>query len=445
MTNPEQSGIFTIGWRTSALALALGIPWLLGIAAAPEAQGQSFKVIYTFTGGADGAMPQAGMTVDAAGNLYGTTTYGGTPAGGTVIQLSPRGSGWALTVLHSFTGGNDGAFPTARVVFGPDGALYGTTPNGGPGNGGTVFKLTRPPTICKTTLCPWTETVLYSFTGNLDGLNPGYGDLAFDAAGNIYGSTQAGGSAAGCNGYGCGTVFKLTRSAGGQWTESILHRFAGGLDGWLPNAGVIFDRAGNLYGTTELGGGDTCPYQFGGGFYGCGTIYQLTPSGSGWAESILHAFQAGGEDGASPIGGLIFDGAGNLDGTTAGYGDGSCGTAFQLTPSQRFTVLYYFTGRFQFCQGPNASLTMDAAGNLYGTTYYDGPNNSMGNIFTLANGSWAYTDLFDFNLAWGSDGALPISNVVFNMNGNLYGTASIGGNLSNCDQLGCGVVWEITP
>ena len=438
MTNSEQSEISIAGSRAPALAFALAITLLLSVAATPEAQSQSFEVIYTFSGGADGAMPQAGMTVDAAGNLYGTTTDGGTSGGGTVIELSPRASGWGLTVLHSFTGGSDGAFSTARVVFGPDGALYGTTPNGGPSNGGTVFRLTRPATICKTTLCPWTETVLYSFSGNLDGLNPGYGDLAFDAAGDIYGTTQAGGSTTGCNGYGCGTVFKLTRSAGGQWTESILHRFAGGLDGWDPTAGVIFDRAGNLYGTTTGGGGETCPYQYGGGFYGCGTIYQLTPSGAGWEENILYAFQNG-NDGAYPFGGLILDRADNLDGTTGG----SCGTAFQLTPSREFAVLYYFTGRFQLCQGPYASLTMDAAGNLYGTTYDDGPGDSWGNIFSLANASWNYSDFHDFT--WGIDGALPISNVVFDTNGNLYGTASYGGNLSNCEGMGCGVVWKITP
>ena len=163
---------------------------------------------------------------------------------GVVFRLAREGQGWVLSPIYSFgSQKDDGVNPVSRVVFGPGGLLYGTTSSGGSGRGGTVFSLKPPATACKAALCPWVETILYNFTGGADGGDPLYGDLSFDQAGNIYGTTAGGGSS------GEGVVFKLARSGSG-WTESVLWNFTGGSDGGLPVSGVIFDSAGNLYGTT---------------------------------------------------------------------------------------------------------------------------------------------------------------------------------------------------
>lgn len=235
--------------------------------------------------------------------MYGTAVAGGMQACpgygcGTVFKLSHRSSGWVFDPLYSFEAGNDGDHPQARVIFGPDGRLYGTTSD--PSPFGAVFNLRPPPTACKTALCPWTHTVLHLFAGS-DGWGP-TGDLVFDLAGNLYGTTFEGGS------HGQGAVYELTPSNGG-WTESVLYSFMGGTDGENTNAGVIFDKFGNLYGTTTYGGMYNCGNQ------GCGTVYELTPSGSGWTKTILYNFQ-GRSDGDFP-GGLVFDDSGNLYGTTS--------------------------------------------------------------------------------------------------------------------------------
>jgi uncharacterized repeat protein (TIGR03803 family) len=412
---------------------ALAIVFLLTIAATQAAQSQTFKVIHTFTGGQDGARPDAGLTMDAEGNLYGTASFGGGANAGTVYRLKRLRSNWVFNPLYSFTGSNgDGATPQARVIFGPDGVLYGTTEWGGgsckPGYYcGTVFDLRPSVTACKAALCPWTETVLYSFSGGADGGSP-EGDLIFDSAGNIYGTTVTGGNTAGCFGNGCGTVYELKPSGGG-WTESVLYAFAGGSsDGQDPWAGVTSDGAGNLYGTTVHGGS----------VYDCGTVFQLTQLGGVWTENILNNFQNGG--GCWPYGDLIFDQSGNLYGdTTAGF----AGTVFEMSLSGgvwTLQTLYSFTG----CNGcgPYATLAMDGAGNLYGTTAQDGANDA-GNVFKLtpSAGGWTYTSLHDFT--GGSDGAVPYSSVLIDSNGNLYGTTYRGG-AGNCAS-GCGVVWEITP
>lgn len=415
----------TYKWATTA-GLALAMLLALTITATPTALAQSFTVIHNFTGGGDGDRPRAGLTKDAAGNLYGTTRDGGQHGYGTVIKLAHKGSGWLLNPRYSFAGGDDGAYLDARVIIGPDGSLYGTTyVGGGSGCGGggcgTVFKLTPPTTACKSALCPWTETVLYRFAGAPDdGQSPGFCDLVFDQAGNIYGTTQGGGL------YNWGTVFKLKPSNGG-WVESVLYSFTSGADGGSPTAGgVVFDNAGNLYGTAFLGGA-----------YNTGVVYELSPAGSGWIEKVLYDFQSG-NDGGNPIGGLIFDPSGNLYGTTVYGGSGGGGTIFEMTPSNGnwiYTVLYSFISG---TSGPESNLTMDAAGNLYGTTFADGTH-GFGNVFKLVlfNGGWTYTDLYDFTGS--SDGANPESAVLFDANGNLYGTAEYGG------MYGSGVVFEITP
>ena len=248
MTRSEQSrNAVTVG---TAMVAGLFIVLIGAIAA----QGQTFTVIHKFTG-SDGANPYAGLTIDRGGNLYGTTQYGGhlsstCPGGcGTIFRMAQRGSGWLLSDLYEFTAGPEG-YPQARVVFGPDGTLYGTASGfGGYGDNGpgAVFNLRPPATVCKSVSCPWTETVLFQFVYGGTGFFP-LGDLTFDAAGNIYGTTQYGGLTQYCSGGGCGVAYELTQS-GGVWTESILHAFTSGADGAYPNSGVIFDQAGNLYGT----------------------------------------------------------------------------------------------------------------------------------------------------------------------------------------------------
>jgi uncharacterized repeat protein (TIGR03803 family) len=347
-------------------------------------------------------------------------------------SLTHKGSVWVFNPLYSFQGGNDGANPIARVVFGPNGVLYGTTFQGGSafcdgGGCGTVFNLKPPVTACKTALCPWTETVLYSFTGGSDGSTPYYGDLVFDQAGNVYGTTRWGGTGGDrCLVYGCGTVFKLTHSQG-TWTESVLYSFTYYQnDGKNPDGGVILDKAGDLYGTTET---DSLDF--------AGTVFELTPSGSDWVENTLHVLNGGG-DGKAPEGGLIFDQSGNLYATASSAGSGGGGTVYQLTPSGgnwTFTVLYSFPGRAD-C-GPYGSLVMDSTGNLHGTTVCGGAY-GYGSVFKLtpSDGGWMYTPLHDFT--GGSDGRGP-SSVILDTNGDLYGTASAGG------AYGYGVAWQITP
>ncbi len=414
--------------RLKVVLLALASALALTIAVTRSAQAQTFDVLHSFTGGGDGASPGAGLTMDKGGNFYGTTEHGGPngPNGyGTVFKLTHKGSGWVLTSLYSFAGGDDGANPAARVIVGPNGTLYGTTAYGG-GNGcggkgcGTVFNLRPPMSNPINVLSSWTETVLYRFTGGNDGARP-VGDLVFDQSGNIYGTTAGGGSSQE------GTVYELTPS-NGDWTETVLWSFTGGNDGGKPAAGVIFDNAGNLYGTTQIGGTN-----------GFGSVFQLAAAGSSWSQSTVYSFQNGG-DGASPVGGLILDSSGNLYGTATSKGQGSGGTLFELTPQQNgnwaLTVLYAFVG--QAGGGPQASLTMDDAGNLYGTTYKDGAYGS-GSAFRLipASGGWNYVDLHDFTS--GSDGAQPVSNLVLDANGNLYGTAFAAGG------YGYGVIFEILP
>jgi uncharacterized repeat protein (TIGR03803 family) len=415
---------FSGDWRAMAAQLALAITLVLTVVTAEPGQAATFNVIHAFTGQSDGANPYAGLSMDGAGNLYSTTSAGG--AGfGTVFELKRSGSSWIANPLYSFTGGDDGAQPRARVVIGPDGSLYGTTFNGGgagcAGRGcGTVFNL-RP--NCKGPFCTWTETVLYRFTGGTDGGQP-LGDLVLDQAGNIYGTTQQGGLPRSCGNLGCGVVYKLTRS-GEAWTESLLYEFSGGSDGDIPNGGVVFDRSGNLFGTTLIGGANNY-----------GTIFQLTPSGSGWTHNVLYSFQNL-NDGSEPDSGLMFDPRGNLCGTTIFGGAGGGGTVFKLKRSGGnwiLKVVYSLTGN----AGPFASLTVDAAGNLYGTTGQDGAYRvGSGFKLTHSQGSWTYTSFHDFT--GGSDGELPLSNLVFDSSGKMYGTAAYGG------ANGYGVVVEITP
>jgi uncharacterized repeat protein (TIGR03803 family) len=418
----DQASTLDTNVRTAAIAIFQLILLSATIMAAPAAQAQTFSVLHDFTNGTDGGEPQAGLSMDRAGNFYGTASTGGNMAGacsnqnprgcGTVFKLTRRGSEWVFTTLYTFSG-PDGAFPLARVILGPDGSLYGTTSGGGSADQGVVFNLRPSPIPCKTTLCPWKETVLYSFRGSTDGAEPTFGDLLFDPAGNIYGTTPHGGQ--GDN----GTVYKLTRSNGG-WTETVLYRFQGGAgDGLSPYAGLTFDQDGNLWGATGYGG-----------TYNDGTIYELVPSGNGWTENIVHVFAGGhgGNDGANPYAGLILDQSGNFYGATFGV-NGTPVVVYELSPSNgawMFTALH----SFQTNQGVIGKLAVDAAGSLYGTVYSDQPE-----VFKLtpANGSWTLTG------SWAGEAENPCGNVILDSSGNLYTTTQGGGP----DQVG--VVFSIAP
>ncbi len=351
------------------LGVGCGFVWKL----APNGM---VNLLLQFAGG-NGGYPNAGLVSDGTGNLYGTAQYGGSSSVcfggcGVVFKLVPNPDGtWTENLLHSFTLG-DGAEPLARLTFDAAVSLYGTTAYGGAQNEGVVFKLAPKPDGT------WTESVLYSFTGP-DGARPAAA-LTFDAGGNLYGTTNYGG-AAGCtgeNGEMCGVVFRLAPNADGTWTESVLHNFATrGVDGAGPYGGLTFDTAGNLYGTTLQGGSSACTD-------GCGVVFKLASNPDGtWTESVLHRF-TGRADGAGPWAGLEFDAVGNLYGTAAAGGStggGSCtdgcGVIFKLTPTASGwseTVVRSFLGVARF---PLAPVIFDPKGNLYGTTSSGTTNNGV--------------------------------------------------------------------
>jgi uncharacterized repeat protein (TIGR03803 family) len=326
-------------------------------------------VLYSFcswTNCTDGRQPQAGLIFDAAGNLYGTTAFGGyyglQTGYGTLFELTPAGGGsWTEQVVHNFNHDfTDGDEPYAGLIVDAAGNLYGTTSGGGTIGYGTVFELT--PTGGGT----WTE-VLHSFGDGTDGLYPWAG-LIFDAAGNLYGTTSEGGT------YDGGTVFELTPAAGGGWTEKVLHSFGNGNDGAYPHyAGLIFDAAGNLYGTTS-----------GGGTYGGGTVFELTPAGGGsWTETVLHSF-GNGTDGAEPYAGLVFDAVGNLYGTTLGGGTYNYGTVFELQTAATYTLTVSTVG--------NGTVnSTDGFISCPGTCSHSYPPNTQVTLNATPSGGWTFS------------------------------------------------------
>jgi len=412
-------------FRKTITAALPALVFFLVLLANSATQAQTFSVIHSFTDGpTDGGYPNAGVTI-RGGVLYGTTLEGGNSCPnnhrcGTVYQVTHSGSAWTTTPIFLFpSSGAGGINPTARVVFGPDGHMYGTTSYGGASNDGVVFSLTPPLTFCKTIACFWTETLPHTFTGSPDdGAIPGYGDLLWGQSENAYGTTTQGGMP----GYG-GTVFQLTK-AGNNWIEMPIYSFGGN---GAPAAGIVANGSGNLFGTTVSGG------------IGWGTVFELTyVPGVGWQETTIYTFQGNGQPGA-PYAGLIMDSSGNLYGAT--YGDAisnSTATVFELSPSGNTYTLKVLRDFGCTECGPQANLTMDAAGNLYGTSYTAGLYQA-GNVFKLTNtpNGFVYSSLHDFT--GGTDGASPISDVSIDTDGTLYGTASAGG------QRGGGVVWMIQP
>jgi len=327
------------------------------------------KVLYSFRGAVDGASPMGSLMLDSAGNLFGTTYAGGKYGKGTVFEIMPKPSGgWSGRLLYSFSGGQDGASPMVGVIFDQTGNLYGAADGGGDYGGGTIFKLTPNPDGS------WTQSVLHSFSGGWDG-SAQLGGLAFDPAGNLYGTGQSASSA--------GVVFRLTPNPDGTWTDTVLHTFDGN-DGWDPFSfsGLVLDAAGSVYGTAFWNHGTAA-----------GVVFKLTPSQDGtWTESDVYSF-TGGADGEHPEAGVIFDAAGNLYGATPFGGDydcyhgpfsDGCGVIFRLTPKPdgtwKETVLHTFhnhPGAHSF-----AGVTLDSAGNLYGTTSGDGVT-TFGTVFEI--------------------------------------------------------------
>jgi len=403
----------TVGCRTrrpvTLILLALFTILSFVASASAPAQAQTYKVIHNFTAkGADGATPYGGPILDGSGNLYGTTYLGGRGGAGSVYKLSPNGPSWKYTSLYSFKAGPDGSGPAfGSLAMWANRGLFGTTEGGS--NFGTAFA------VCA---CAHAEVVIHGFGNAGDGAQP-IGGVVFDSDGNFYGTTSLGGA------FGNGTVFKATRHNGG-WIENPIYSFASENDGINPPAGVTLDAHGNLYGTTSLGGA-----------LGFGTIYELSPSASGWTETILHTFEAA-DDGANPVGGVIVDSGGNLYGTTFDGGIKGGGTIYELSPSASgwtFTVLYSFVGGYG---GPYNKLTLGANGDLYGFTNAEGAD-GLGSIFKLSPGAsdWTLITLHDF--AGGLDGASPYGSVAVDAKGNVFGTAVVGGTDNQ------GVIFEITP
>jgi uncharacterized repeat protein (TIGR03803 family) len=383
------------------------------------------NVLHTFNNnGTDGYNPSSPLIFDAHGNLYGTTQAGGNNSGGgTVFEMVSHDGEWTEKVLYNFYFDST---PIAGVIMDASGVLYGVTSGGGTDNLGTVFSLTPE------TGGHWSEAILHSFSGFPDGQHPD-GGLIMDSSGNLYGTTADGGTD------GVGIVFELSQS-GGVWNETVLYSFTDdGIDGQYPEGTLALDSSGNLYGTTLHGGnsGNCDP--------GCGTVFELTPSGGAWTETIIHNFSTV-NDGYWPIGGLAIDAEGNLFGVAPqGASDGvfTSGAVFELTPAGggvwNESAIYQFENSADGASPEYMTPVFDAAGNLYGTTSAGGAN-SVGTVFVLlrgAGGTWTEKVLYSFSND-GTDGQSPMNSVVLKGGGHIYGTTFKGGS-----PCGCGTVFEL--
>src|ERR1700677_768010 len=458
------------------LATSLTIILIILLFASPASAKWKEKVLYSFQGSPDGSFPGGGVVFDKAGNLYGVTEEGGSgscpPAQcGIVYQLSPpaqKGGPWSETVLYVFKVEpyGDGSSPAGTLLIDSSGNLYGATGYGGTGRCkifggvvgcGTVYELSPPTKQGE----GWTETVLYSFKGDKDGQLAGE-SLTFDAQGNIYGATAYGGGYGSCNEpyyQHCGSIYELSppQTKGGKWAGQVLYGFKGvksgqqSGDGANPNGALVLDSIGAIYGTTYFGGNNVKGKCEGGvGGTGCGIVFKLTPpvnKSGAWAKKTVYLFN--GQDGANSAAGVVFDGSGNLYGTTS-FGPGPYGLVFELKKpsgdahSWEETVLYAFSGGNDG-KDPIASVIFDANGNLYGTNHLGGTFSGI--VFQLKapirQGSvWTFGILHGFT---GSpDGAQPAANLIFDKAGNIYSTTQLGGTGQSC-QGGCGTVFAVSP
>ena len=385
----------------------------------------SERVLYQFKSPQDGQFLLNGVLL-LHGKIYGVTYQGGSAGWGTVFELTHNKTGWSKKTLYNFTRGKDGGLPITEVTADKAGNLYGTTSEGGSPKAcqrlvtdcGTVFMLTHRSD-------GWKETVIHDFNGK-DGAYP-EGNLVWDDAGNLYG-TAAGGKSCGVE-CGDGIVFKLSRSGTG-WKFTIIHRFTGGADGAGPGY-LVRGSDGRFYGVTGAGG-----------THGYGTLFHLSPSGSRWSLTTLYSF-TGGADGIGPSGQLLYSG-GVFYGAMTDYGFG-CGVVYRVALSSgvwQESVLYTFTNGADGCD-PFGGVAMDNGSNLYGTAQGGQPGGGAGVIFKLTNsgGTWTESTAFDFN---GADGSSPYSGLVWDDAGNLYGTTYYAGE--ECQSEGaCGNVFEFTP
>lgn len=392
---------------TASALVAAVVPVLLLVS---PSRAQKLTILYSFHDYSDGAYPISSLVRDPAGNFYGTTDEGGYTGGGcywrgcgTIFKVDSAGH---KATLHSFGRyGGDAVFPYDGLIRDAAGNLYGTAQAGGTWDEGAVFKLDS----------AGKETLIHSFSGKDggEGQMP-KGSLVGDPAGNLYGVTAQGGGA-GCF-RGCGTVYKI--DAGG--TATVLHSFQGAPDGAYPQGSLVRDRAGNLYGTTLYGGNGPCGYYI----PGCGTVYRLAPDGT---VTILHSF-AGPPDGTSPVGGLVRDSAGNLYGITETGGldscnNYSCGTVFKIDAAGNETILHDFAVEVLDGAGPSGGLVIDSQGNLYGTTHYGG-SWDYGTVFKVDT-EGNETRLYNFI---GHDGYVPYGRLIIDRSGRLYGTTELGGS-----------------
>lgn len=367
-------------------------------------QAQSFNVIHNFTGGTDGGNPLNGLVLGAGGYMYGTTSAGGAYNNGTVFRLAPTG---ILTTIYAFKGGADGSTPQSFLIQDSQGLLYGTTSAGGAYGGGTVFRIANN-----------SKSILHSFGSGSDGSVP-LGGLVLDHAGNLYGTTSAGGV------NGNGAVFMLSLS-GILWRESVLYSFGTGTDGAVPYAGVTLDSSGDVLGTTSAGGTG-----------GYGTIFELNKQHS-WAESVVYNFQNQ-NDGGVPYAGLIADGLGNFYGAATEGGSQGGGSIFELTPAGsgwNFTAIQSLAG--WGISGTFRNLLLSSSGTLYATTHCDGEYDA-GTVYELVpgvGGTWTYTQLYTFT--GGTDGLYSFSNLV-TFGNRFYGTTNQGG------AYGYGDVFAVFP
>jgi uncharacterized repeat protein (TIGR03803 family) len=402
--------ILAIKWRTtltkilqqriSRITAILAFAGLLMLFATQPAPAQTLKALYSFTGAADGGDPFPAVIRDAAGNLYGTTDYAGTSFAGVVFKVSKTGQETALYNFCSLSGCTDGQYPYAPLVRDAAGNLYGTTQYGGTSNLGVVFKLSA----------TGKETVLHSFTGGADGVYP-YGGLFRDAAGNLYGTTESGGTS------NLGVVFKISKTG----KETVLHSFTGAAnDGGEPlSSGFHMDAKGNLYSVASHGG-----------TAGEGVLYKLSPKGK---LTVLHSFTAGTTDGCYPYGTPAVDAHGNMYGGTGGCGTSNLGVVWKVSKNGTETILHNFAGASDG-QSPLAGVILDAAGNIYGTTNTGGAS-GFGTAFEV-NKNGKFTLLHTFT--GGTDGKYLYGGLILDPKGRIYGTTINGGT------GGYGTVWRIT-